>query len=554
MDGNSRTIAGYGIALILVLLPLFCLGIGNHGLWTADEPRVAEIGREMALTGNVVVPTLNQKPFLEEPPLYYASVAAVFRVFGRVSDRVARIPSVIYSLAGCLALFFLGAFLFGPRVGFLSSLVLATGFEYFRVAHWLLVDSALACFVVTAMTFFIIGYLSEAKGKKSLFYVLFYVACTGAFFTKGFIGMAVPGLAILAFLIVERNPKELLRMHLWLGIVIFLVLSLPWFFGLREQGGAEYLRVFFIKNHLQRFLPGGSSGHHQPFYYYLLGFPEGFLPWSLLLVPVLFFSFRRSPGLPSVERSGIAYLKCWFLMGIIFLSAASTKRILYLMPIFAPFSLLTARYMDSTLLPRVITKLEKVFLHAFACLPLVLGLGAVPAYIGASAKYPSIASGPLFSAVIAGSVLFFGLSLASLVYLWKKKMDRFWLFGGGAFYAVLIFSLLAVIPVLDQFKSFVPFTDHVKSIVAADQEIYAYKPDETLRAVVPFYADRYMKETESREFLAARAGKGDRIFVAIRDKRGELEEELLSTGLFSVVARQGAREDRSIVLLSNRGR
>ena len=554
MNRKAHETTVYGIMLLVVLLPLFCLGIGNHGLWTADEPRVAEIGREMALTGNWVVPTLNQKAFLEEPPLYYASVAAAFKALGNVSEGVARVPSVLFSLGGCVALFFLGTFLFSPRVGFLSSLILATSFEFFRVAHWLVVDSALACFIITAMTFFMMGYASEDKRKKLLHYVLFYISCVGAFFTKGFIGLAVPGLGILAFLAFERNPKELLRMHLWLGVLIFLVLTTPWFFGLREQGGDEYLRIFLVKNHLQRFLPGGSSGHHQPFYYYLLGFPEGFLPWSLLLVPVLFYSFRRSSDLSPLERSGVTYLKCWFFMGIIFLSVASTKRILYLMPIFAPFAMLTARYVDSTLFPGLLAKLEKVFLYIFACVPLVLGLAMMPVYLRASGEYPFIASYFLFFSVIPASLLAFGFSLMSLIHLRNKRMDRFWMFSGGAFYAVLIFLLVAVMPVLDYFKSFVPFADGVKAKVAADQEVYAYKPDETLRAVIPFYTGFYMKETESKDYLAARAGKGDRIFVAIRDKRGQLEDELTSTGLFTVIVRQGPKEDRALVLLSNRVR
>jgi 4-amino-4-deoxy-L-arabinose transferase-like glycosyltransferase len=554
MNEKAHETKTYGIILLLVLLPLFCLGIGNHGLWTADEPRVAEIGREMALTGNWVVPSLNQKPFLEEPPFYYASVAAVFRVLGRVSDRAARVPSLIFALGGCVALFFLGTFLFSPRVGLLSSLILGTGFEYFRVAHWLVVDSALACFIITAMTFFVMGYASENKRKKFLFYVLFYISCVGAFFTKGFIGLAVPGLAIVAFLAFEHNLKELLRMHLWLGILIFLVLTLPWFFGLKDQGGAEYLRIFLIKNHLQRFLPGGSSGHHQPFYYYLIGFPEGFLPWSLLLIPVLFYSFRKAPNLPAVQKSGITYLKCWFIMGIIFLSAASTKRILYLVPVFAPFAVLTARYVDSTLLPRLFTRVEKVFLYIFATVPLLLGAAMTPVYLVASGKYSLIASHSLLTMVVAASALAFGLSSISFTHLYRKRMNRFWIFSGGAFYAVLIFSLVAVMPVLDRFKSFVPFTDQVKAIVTADQEFYAYAPDETLRAIIPFYTGLYMKETENKDFLAARAGKANRIFVAIRDKRGQLEDELVSTGLFSVIVRQGAKEDRAIVLLSNRER
>lgn len=545
----------YGILLLVLLLPLFCLGVSNHGLWTADEPRVAEIGREMALTGNWVVPALNQRPFLEEPPLYYASVAAVFRILGGASDRTARVPSVLFALGGCIALFFLGTFLFTPRIGFLSSLILATGFEYFRVAHWLVVDSALTCFIITAMMFFIMGYMAENKRKKLLFYILFYICCTGAFFTKGFIGLAVPGLAILAFLLLKRNLKELLRMHVPLGIVVFLALSLPWFFGLWSHGGAEYLKVFLIKNHIQRFLPGGSSGHHQPFYYYLFGFPEGFLPWSILLIPVLIYSFRKSDdSLPPPQKSGITWLKCWFILGIVFLSVASTKRILYLMPVFPPFALLAARYVDSTFLTRLFTKTEKAFLAIFAGFPLILGAAMTPVYLLASGKYPFIASHSLFFTVIAASGLVFGLSLVSLKYFFEKRMDRFWISSGGALYAVMIFSLVAVMPVLDNFKSFVPFTDQVKSIVTADHDLYAYTPDETLRAIIPFYTSFYLKETDNKDYLAARVAKGDRIFVAIRDKKGRFEDELVSTGLFSVVVRHGAKEDRSSVLLSNRER
>ena len=88
--------------LFIVVIPLFSLGISNHGLWSADEPRVAEIGREMAVNGNWAVPMLNQKPFLEEPPLYYGALALTFKAFG-VTDKVARIPSALFAFAAVLA-------------------------------------------------------------------------------------------------------------------------------------------------------------------------------------------------------------------------------------------------------------------------------------------------------------------------------------------------------------------------------------------------------------------------------------------------------------------
>ncbi len=197
----------YFVLLMVVLIPLCWLGISNHGFWGTDEPRVAEIGREMALTGNLAVPTLNQKPFLEQPPLYYAALAATFKIFG-VSDRVARVPSALFAMGGAVALFFLGAMLFGPRAGFLSSFIMATSFEYFQIGHWVLVDSALTCFVVWAMALFMAGYTSGENREKLLYYSLFYLSCTLAFYSKGFIGVVIPGLGIAALPCIRKEPER----------------------------------------------------------------------------------------------------------------------------------------------------------------------------------------------------------------------------------------------------------------------------------------------------------------------------------------------------------
>jgi 4-amino-4-deoxy-L-arabinose transferase-like glycosyltransferase len=252
-----------------VVVPLFFLGLSNHGLWSADEPRVAEIGREMALTGNWAVPTLNQKAFLEEPPLSYGFLALTFKAFGGASDKVARIPSALFAFASVIVVFFIANFLFGPRIALLSGIILATAEEYLRVSHWVLVDSTLTFFVFCTMGFFIKGYLSENIKRKLFCYILLYISCTLAFFTKGFIGIVIPGLSILTFLIVEKSLKEILKMRLWLGILIFIMVALPWFIALWHRGGAEYLNDYLIHNQLERFLPtsmawstsGGFSGH-----------------------------------------------------------------------------------------------------------------------------------------------------------------------------------------------------------------------------------------------------------------------------------------------------
>lgn len=563
MDNQKTKALKYFILLLLVVIPLFSLGISNHGLWTADEPRVAEIGREMAETGNWAVPMLNQKPFLEGPPLYYASLAMTFKVFG-VSDKVARIPSAFFAFAAVLVVFFMTNLLFGPRTAFFSGLILATTGEYFRVAHWVIVDGALTFFVMSAMGLFIAGYLSENNRKKFLCYVLFYVACTFAFYVKGFIGIVIPGLSILAFLIIERNFREIIVMRLWLGVLIFLVMTLPWFIALWHQAGTEYLKVFFVHNHLQRFLPGAfagkisgsASGHHNPFYYYVINFPGAFLPWSILLMPVLFHIFSKSNKLNTtnvLSEKGTLFAKCWFLAGIIFLSVASTKRALYLMPIFAPIAMLTASYIDSTLTtPRSLNRLGKIFMWMFSLVLVSIGLALTPAYFYFKETFFSDASQGFFVSILVVSTLTIATALAGTAYLKRQNLKQYWTSINISIIIVLLFTITAILPVVDTQKSFVPFCQQITASVPADQPLHAYQPDETLRGAVPFYTGRYVIETEELASVIKIVQEEKPFYIIIRDKRGETEKELLSTGKLSVLVKHMMGTDRALVLLSNK--
>ncbi|OPX92680.1 MAG: Undecaprenyl phosphate-alpha-4-amino-4-deoxy-L-arabinose arabinosyl transferase [Syntrophorhabdus sp. PtaB.Bin027] len=543
------------IYLVLIVVPLFSFGLTNHGLWSADEPRVAEIGREMALTGNWAVPMLNQRPFLEEPPLYYATLALTFKALG-VSDRVARIPSAIFAFATVLVLFFTVNFLFGPQIALFSGIILATTGEYFRVAHTVIVDSALTFFIACAMSLFIVGYLSDSNRKKLLCYILLYISCTFAFYTKGFIGIVIPGLGILSFLVADKNIKEIIKMRLWLGILIFLVLTLPWFITLWQQGGKEHLDVFLLHNHLQRFLPGKfsgtisgeASGHHHPFYYYLIEFPVGFLPWSLLLVPVFIHAFSRSDKSETPPEKGRLLAKCWFFAGIVFLSAASTKRTLYLMPIFAPMALLTSLYVES-MLYRLADKIEKTFLWAFTAIFAVIGISAVPVYSSIQGIYPWIRGTNLFPSTVLLSLLIVPSSVLAMWFLWSKNFGKYWVTTIIPIVVGMVFTAVAVAPVVDIHKSFVPFCHELMAIVPSSEPLYAYSADETLRGAVPFYTGRYLTEICGPGNLEKTIETKGQVFIITRDKKRKAETELLSTGKLSIIFQQKMGGERTLTLL-----
>lgn len=544
MGELSQQSRRYLILLVCITALLFGLGLANHGLWTPDEPRVAEIGREMALNGNWAVPMLNQRPFLEQPPLYYATLAIAFKALG-VSDSAARVPSAVFAFGGVIILFLLANMFFGPRAAFISGFIMATCGEYFRVAHWVIVDGALTFFVLLSLASFMVAYRSESSRKRLLYYALCYLSCTLAFFVKGFIGVAIPALTILAFLFFRRDIRTLLRMHLWLGAVIFLAMVTPWFFELWRQGGREYLTEFLIHNHLGRFT-GGVSGHDRPFYYYLVQFPFGFLPWSLLIPPVFFRAFRKTGASAGPEKMGILFAKCWFIAGFIFLSLASTKRVLYLMPLFAPVAMMTAWYIDTTLREGTLKRFDRVFASLFALAPLLVGVVAVPFYLFFCRKYDLPSSWLAVTWIIAFSLVAVILSVEA-IWRHRREIGLFWCLSSGAVVSLLLL-VLVVMPLIDGYKSFVPFSRDVMALVPASAPLHAYRPDETLRGALPFYTGRYLVELETAEQLKDALDRKETLFVVARDKRGQLKAEIFETGSFSLLTIRGIDTGRSLLL------
>src|ERR1700686_4903291 len=128
------------LAVLFGLLLLALLGC-NRGLWTPDEPREAEISREMALSPGVI-PTLNGQPFIEKPPLYYWVVAAAYRISGGPSVLAARAVSLAAGLATLLLLHW-GSAAHGRRAGLISACMLATSLQFMVSTHWVLIDPLL---------------------------------------------------------------------------------------------------------------------------------------------------------------------------------------------------------------------------------------------------------------------------------------------------------------------------------------------------------------------------------------------------------------------------
>jgi hypothetical protein len=183
------------------------------------------------------------------------------------------------------------------------------------------------------------------------------LAVLGAFFSKGFLGLVLPGLHLGGWILWTRTPREILRARPWIWLPFLAAPIALWLSALLADPRGDLLHTFLVDNHLRRFLGGVGDedrGHQHPVYYYLLLLPVALLPWT----PALFWAAPRvwSRRRERPER----FLLSWILTGFLFLSAAGTKRAIYLAPIVPPLAILVAE--------RVASSSRRAWLEPAVCL------------------------------------------------------------------------------------------------------------------------------------------------------------------------------------------
>ncbi len=320
---------------LLAVLPLYLTWTFDHSLWNPDETRDAGIAAEMFRGGDYIVPKLNGEPFLEKPPLYYWTSAVIYKLSGRVTAGTTRLPAALYGILGVLFTFLIGKRLFNERVGLIGASLLATSFQYFRMSHFAMMDIPLAALVTGALFF-------HLKGSK-LGFAVFTVL---AFFAKGFLGIVLPGIVVSLDLITQKRPKDLIK-TIGVGALIFMALAGPWLWGLWKAGGTEFLKIFLIDNHWSRFVSKSADHTEHFWFFYFLSFPVDFLPWSPLFLGPIRDLFKRAQKYIGTQSS--RFLLLWFLGLLFFFTVSSSKRSIYLLPLFPAAALLCGVSLDDML-------------------------------------------------------------------------------------------------------------------------------------------------------------------------------------------------------------
>lgn len=491
----------WGVWVLLALLAFAGLG---RGLWTPDEPREAEISREMALHPGVI-PTLGGHPFYEKPPLYYWVTAAVFTVAGGPSAAAARAVSGAAGLLTLLVLFLWVKREVSVGAALLAVVLLATSVQFFLSTHWVLLDPLLMLFSTLAAW---AGWELVGRRGGGGFLALFYGALGLAFWTKGPIGPALLVAGLGAYALLERRNRPWKALHPFAGAAFLLAVLLSIAGAIYLDGGSEALWAWGWVNHVQRFLEPQGTGHNEPIYYYARSLPVAVLPWLVPFLDLFRRSFWRRPAEDLPLRR---YCGALAVGGLAVLTLSATKRETYLLPLLPPLLLLMAlavrdRFLEAR--PAGGWRRAGEWLQAAlsALLVLVPSL-AVVAY--------TRSVGPGSGAALAAAAILAG-GLFAAVYRHRLRLAAG--FAAAAAVVSLGTALALVVPRLEPEKDFRPFLERVDRTLPAGEPVYAVGADETVLGIVPFVTRRRVVQMAPQALPDGSPGAPPPLYVLAQQK------------------------------------
>ena len=333
--GRLSAINASVVALVSLYLLLYILPLGFRPLFLPDETRYFEIPREMIATGDWVVPRLDGLRYFEKPVMGYWVNAVSMLAFGE-NAFAARLPSALSVGLSALAIFLLARrFAGGGTPALLAPTIFLTSIQILALGTFGVLDNLLGMLLTASMAAFFFAYEERRPSRQTGLLILSGVLCGGAFLTKGFIAIAVPGLTLCAFALWERRWRWLLK-SAWIPAGAAIVVALPWSLLIHLREG-DFWPYFFWVEHIQRFLSPGDGQHPEAFWFFIPVMVAGTLPWSALL-PAVIQGFKKI----DLPRSLIRFLVCWFAIPFLFFSASSGKLITYILPCFPPAALLMA--------------------------------------------------------------------------------------------------------------------------------------------------------------------------------------------------------------------
>ncbi len=514
-DGRPTRAARYLFLVIFISAFLSFFRLGSATLFDVDEAVFAEATKEMVQSGDWITPTYNGENRYDKPILFYWLMAASYKVFG-INEFAARLVSAVTGVLLSLSVFLFLRQFHDERKAFYASLSLFLSIFFLIYSHAAVTDMALTLFITLSLFSF---YLSLKKDRRYIYGFYFFSAL--AFLTKGLIGVVFPFGIGLIYLFITEGLKAVRKLLVPGAIILFLIVSLPWYVAEIMINGQEFIQNFFIKHHLMRYT-GVISGHRGPIFYYFPVLIAGLFPWIAFLPAGIRNVFRETGAFRKLRNYGSAmdnpglFACIWLAFIFVFFSFSTTKLPNYILPAIPAASILISSGMTVYGSSAGGRKFSGILFGQEAA-------NIIIALLAAALGIAFLASGKYFLTIGISDtawttmfgLLMFAMACLSLFALFRKR--ELYVFMSAC---MVIFLFLIAVKVVPAASDYLQGTLYRYSLYARDKtenggEIIAYKMN---NPSIVFYAGHKIIDARTRVKLLPYIRGGGK-FVAITKAR-----------------------------------
>ena len=431
---------GYVLLMILLLLtPLMVM----RDVTPANELRYLSIVDEAIEDGHMFSFYNQGHIYADKPPLYFWLMMLCRLIFGEHCIFALSMLSLI-PMFGIIIVMDRWMrdelrYMWTPDRSAAFALMLTTCGLFMGLSIFLRMDMLMCLFIVLSLYTFYRMYTGRGNIRKQQWLLPVYVFL--ALFSKGPVGLLVPPLTIIVFLITEHRLKTVWTYLGWRFWLVLFLLTSGWFFGVWLDGGREYLNNLVFHQTVDRAV--NAFHHKEPFWYYFGCIWYLMMPYALLLVPVFVASIVDRGEKRPAEKLFIVTVTVTVLM----LSCFSSKLGIYLTPVFPFMVYLLPMYLNRNhwykwmiwmlAIPLIILLLVG---SAGVCLPtlsIFIGpisgllekypfLNGLPVYLGGAALLVGmvVAIEKLFSGKYYSSIIAVGTSLLLSVFFYSYEMNE----------------------------------------------------------------------------------------------------------------------------------
>lgn len=496
--------------LFLILLSVFLLffRLGTRPLLSSGENRASEIAVEMALKGNILIPYLNERIVLTKPPLFHWLIILANKVFG-INEFASRFFGVVSGVATCVFAYLFGLRLFGRDEGLRAGIVLLVSPMFFWNVRCARIDALSLALFTMALFFFFAGY----KERRRVFIYLWFLANGLGFLAKGHVSL-IGFIAPVVYLLWIKRFGFLKEIPWLKGVLLFSIIAFPWYIYICFNVPDINASWFFIRQNVEWFK--GMKWYKS--FSYIPNFFLGMFPWSVLLVPVIIYTWKEFKN----RNEDVIFLYIWMAVILCVFGVLGKKVVRYILPIFPPAAIIIGGFWD-----RISNRkgwINTIFsLYSVLFLTIIILLFTYPLY--------SFHIEPYLRQIVEKHIISFrypiaiSLLCAGVVFyvLYRKKMTGFVSLAAIQIFLIIGFTLIDGAVERDYYSP-KPFISAVKKAVPEEVTLYAYNSWENC---LRYYYGRHIEYLDSEiDLNKMLSSSGKHYIVMWEDVYNKLSDDM----------------------------